>query len=391
MSYSSSYSAQELKNFIAQQHVLLEYLPIAILISDKQGNLHYYNQEAEIVLGHKHLSHNKISHLFIHFDQTTFIETIEFSKKNTLFVTPLNDEQKNTTYQLKIVNLPIDQALFISQEKNYYLLTLYPFFSTSKALEELEEISIIKKDFKELMQFSCLNAMREISSSLADKLNQPLTAILSYTQAMQRLYQKQSSPQEINEAMTRVVINAENAGNIIRHVRSQLKSNIVNYQMTCINELIQECICLTELSNPLSSIQLKTQFESESTLVNIDSIQIKQLIFSLLNNAIDALLIPLIPPILTPEIKIETHKQSDYYKINIHDNGAGLPDKIKTELFKPFSTTKENSLGISLSMCHHIIELHHGDIAIQSNQYGLTIISIRLPLKPINKEKIEGE
>jgi len=369
-----SYLTQELKQFIAQKDALLEHIPVATLISDKEGKIHYYNQEAQTLLGYKFLSNNKISDLSTSFDSVALMSAVESLKKNTPFVTQLNCDQNHSIYQLKIIHLPIDQ-----QKENYYLLTLYPFFDTSKKSEKPEKLSTIKKDFRELKQFSRLNAMREISSSLADKLNQPLTAILSYTQAMQRLYKNNASPEDISEAMKRVVINAEKAGNIIRNIRAELKANTLNYQMININALIQECIDLTELNHPLSTIQLSTQFEAEFNLVNIDKIQIKQVIFSLLNNASDALSNS---STLTPQIKIVTQKKSAHYKISISDNGPGLPDKIKNKLFTPFSTTKENSLGIGLSMCHHIIELHHGDINIHTDAtQGLTIVTILLPLR----------
>ena len=391
--------ALESEPVIVIQQTILDYLPVAVLITDKKGNLHYYNQEAENIFCPVVLKNTKITNLSDYFTQQDLNHAIDCLNTSPQFNVNLIFKQKEVLYQLKMIRNPHDNNH--NENNDYYLFTLNPVNLDSSLVNETSEIqepsackepsahkepsaykkpshtSLIKKNFKELKQFSRLSAMREISSSLADKLNQPLTAILSYTQAMQRLYQNNASSEEINKAMQRVVINAENAGNIIRKIRSQLKVNTLNYQMTCINELIQESIHLTELDNPTSRIKLITGYEPECTSLYIDKIQFRQVIFSLLNNAIDAVLED---SVSAPEIVITTQKKASQYKIMIIDNGPGLPEEIQRKLFEPFTTTKKNGIGIGLSMCHHIIGLHKGSISIQSNMQATTIVTILLPL-----------
>jgi signal transduction histidine kinase len=208
---------------------------------------------------------------------------------------------------------------------------------------------------------------------------------------MQRLYHHPASFEDMNQAMERVVVNAKKAGQIIKNIRANLKVNTLNYTHCCINQLIQDCIHLTELDNPSSMIKLITRYEPSFIAITIDEIQIRQVIFSLLNNAIDALTEH---DISFPEIQLSTHliiedistarisdssiKQKDYYEIRITDNGLGFPPEILSHLFQPFTTTKKNGVGIGLSMCHHVIDLHQGSIHINSDK--LTTITIRLPL-----------
>ncbi len=407
--------AFESEPVIANLQTILNHLPIAILITDQKGKLHYYNQEAEAIFSHDALTTSKMTELSDHFKMCDFNNAINSLDKNSQFNINLKFKEKEVFYQLKMIKDPYDYITHDTDytNNNYYLITLSPVNMDSSPVKEPladeepsaykepsackepsadkepsasrkpNETSVLKKNFKELKQFSRLSAMREISSSLADKLNQPLTAILSYTQAMQRLYQDKASSEEVNNAMNRVVINAENAGNIIRQVRSQLKVNTLNYQMTCINDLIQESIHLTELDNPTSHIKLITEYEPEFTSLSIDKIQFRQVIFSLLNNAIDAVLDEFIQ---APEIRITTSKSAADYKITIIDNGPGFPHEIQSKLFEPFTTTKKNGIGIGLSMCRHIIDLHKGEITIQSDAKSSTIVTILLPLSSNNTE-----
>jgi len=377
-----SYLTLESETLISRQQDLLDHLPVAILIADKKGQIHYYNQEAERIFSHHILTHTKVTDLSNDFSRKNFNDALHSLDKSTPFTSPLilkhRIKYRKTDYQLKIINNPDNTIINDNSYNNYYLLTFSPF---SDPLSKSDQMSTIKKNFKELKQFSRLSAMREISSSLADKLNQPLTAILSYTQAMQRLYQNNASSEDIKNAMSRVVVNAENAGNIIRDVRSQLKVNTLNYEMTCINDLIQQSIHLTDLDNLHSIIQLKTHYEPQFSSICIDAIQIRQVIFSLLNNAIDAVSEAAIE---APEINITTRKESSFYTIIISDNGPGLPDNIKNQLFEPFRTTKKQGIGIGLSMSHHIIELHKGNISIQSDKQIATSVTIRLPISRNN-------
>lgn len=372
---------------LAEQQTILDHLPIAILIADNKGNLHYCNQEADAIFSHDVLKNTKLTELSEHFNAQDLNNAIDSLNTNSQFSTQLYFTQKEILYQLNMIKNP--HMNLIGKNNDDYLFTLSPVNVDSSLLNKSSarqqplayknpsHTSVLKKNFQELKQFSRLSAMREISSSLADKLNQPLTAILSYTQAMQRLYHDHASSDEINNAMQRVVINAENAGKIIRKVRSQLKVNTLNCQMTCVNDLIQESIHLTELDNPTSQIKLITDYEPEFTSLCIDKIQFRQVIFSLLNNALDAVLDH---SIQAPEIVITTRKEASHYKITLMDNGPGLAEEIQDKLFEPFTTTKKNGIGIGLSMCHHIINLHKGKISIQSNAQASTVVTILLPL-----------
>lgn len=311
---------------MAKQLTILDHLPIAILIADNKGNLNYYNQEADAIFSHDVLKNTKLTELSDNFNAQDLNNAIDSLNTNSQFRTQLYFNQKEMLYQLNMIKNPHENI--IVKNRDDYLFTLSPVNidlslvnkSPAKqkplAYKKPSHTSVLKKNFKELKQFSRLSAMREISSNLADKLNQPLTAILSYTQAMQRLYKDNASSDEINNAMQRVVINAENAGEIIRKVRSQLKVNTLNYQMICINDLIQESIHLTELDNPTSQIKLITNYEAEFTSLCIDKIQFRQVIFSLLNNALDAVLDY---SIQTPEIA----------------------EEVQNKLFEPFNTTKK--------------------------------------------------
>jgi|GEM_PF-6493542 len=368
--------ALDAKTMPDNQYTLLEHLPVMALICDAAGVIHYLNPEAEQFAHNQSLQTTKISDFLSGFNIADLHRAIVQLNADEQFNTHLKFGHPEQYYQLRIVKDHYKDTDY-HHNKQYFLLFLSLLRQQPPSTKQKHPNSLLKKNFKELKQFSRLSAMREISTSMADKLNQPLTAILSYTQAMQRLYNSNASSAEIIGAMERVVINAKNAGEIIRQIRQQLKTNTLNYQLININELIQESVSLTELDNPAFNINLITDYAPPHSKIYVDKIQLRQVIFSLLNNAIDALLTANIPQ---AEIKIKTHKSEQYYTISISDNGPGLPGEIKNNPFEPFSSTKINSIGIGLSMCHYIVALHQGHISIKSDAHGMTIVTIVLPV-----------
>ena len=422
---------------IAHQ-TILEHLPVAILIVDNSGLVHYHNQEADNFFSPGFLESANVIKLSDDLNKQDFhnvLNKLHNHSSVVKFNIRFKHKQRTRCFVLKMIINPDDSLEAFPKEsttekKHLYLITLdtineepsagkepsahkepsaYNESSAEKELSAHKEASAYKKNFKELKQFSRLSAMREISSSLADKLNQPLTAIISYTQAMQRLYQNNASSDEIDKAMQRVVVNAENAGQIIKNVRAQLNTNTLNYQNVCLNHLIQESIHLTELDSPASLIKLVTHYEPSGMTLCIDKVQMRQVIFSLVNNAIDAVMehstgYPEI--ILTtrlsvpdPESDLSAGLHDDsHYEIIIADNGPGFPEEIQNKLFEPFTTTKKNGIGIGLSMCHHIIGLHNGSISIISDNAAkenprdtqfATVVTICLPLNSDNAKNCQ--
>jgi two-component system NtrC family sensor kinase len=118
--------------------------------------------------------------------------------------------------------------------------------------------------------------------------------------------------------------------------------------------------------------------------------KINQVFMNVINNAIHALLDPL-HPIENPEIVIRTSHQGEEVRIEIKDNGVGMPDHVKEKVFEPFFTTKEvgRGTGLGLSIVYTVIENHKGRLEIYSKLNEGTNFVIILPVnqKTINNNE----
>jgi two-component system NtrC family sensor kinase len=82
-----------------------------------------------------------------------------------------------------------------------------------------------------------------------------------------------------------------------------------------------------------------------------------------------------------PKIWITTKKEANLVRINVVDNGFGIPDSIKEKIFQPFFTTKPTGqgTGLGLSMSYDIIKSHGGTIEVDSTEGNGSVFKLHLP------------
>ena len=120
-------------------------------------------------------------------------------------------------------------------------------------------------------------------------------------------------------------------------------------------------------------IHFVLQSTPDSIETNGDANQLSQVFLNLLKNAMQAL------EGQTEGRIILRLQQADRLLIEIEDNGPGIPEEIREQIFIPFFTTKAEGSGIGLSLCKQIIRQHDGHLSIRKSRPGQTIFSIDLP------------
>ena len=207
----------------------------------------------------------------------------------------------------------------------------------------------------ELAHVTRVSTLGEMASGLAHELNQPLTAIASYSEAGLELLRIPEFPlDKLTHILEQTHSQARRAGKIIQRIRRMVKKEKSQTSITDINKLIQEAnsLIVAELRN--KDINLQLNLSEPLPKITTDSIQIEQVILNLMRNAIEAM---------------DTHgtltigsrtTDEDHIMVSVEDTGRGL-DKITIDnLFTPFYTTKAGGLGVGLSLSHSIIESHGG-------------------------------
>ncbi|MBV1866891.1 MAG: PAS domain S-box protein [Marinosulfonomonas sp.] len=222
-----------------------------------------------------------------------------------------------------------------------------------------------------------VSSMGELASGLAHELNQPLAAMMNYLQACKMLIDAADTgaPGKVLEYLSKAAAQAERAGKIISGLRSFVQKGECNRTAGDLNEIAKEAIGLLAPNATAEGIDFRTIFSSDLPRISVDRIQIQQVVFNLVRNAIEAL-----STVADAQLTVTTSASNDNsVQICISDNGPGVSDDMLTKLFVAFTTTKSGGMGVGLSICKSIVEDHGGQIRADRNPGGGLRFAVTLP------------
>ena len=102
---------------------------------------------------------------------------------------------------------------------------------------------------------------------------------------------------------------------------------------------------------------------SQEVIINADKQQIEQVLINLLSNSLNALF-----NTTSPEISITISQENNRIHLSVSDNGIGVSDEIKDNIFVPYFTTRKDGSGIGLTLSKSIMEAHNGKIIFNSKE-----------------------
>lgn len=230
----------------------------------------------------------------------------------------------------------------------------------------------------ELLHVSRLSAMGEMAAALAHELNQPLTAVINWTQAARRMLEQPGAAagQKALDFMEKSIGQANRAGQIIRRLRDFVSKGDTDHRLEDINKVVEEASALALVGAQEYSVRAIFELDAELPPVLIDKVQIQQVVINLVRNADQALV-----AVAVRTVTISTALRTDEtVEVRVADTGPGLAPEVLAHLFQPFVTTKERGMGVGLSISRSIIDNHGGRLLASENAGGGTIFSFTLPI-----------
>jgi two-component system sensor kinase FixL len=237
-----------------------------------------------------------------------------------------------------------------------------------------------KRQQLEMAHMSRLLSVGEMATELAHEINQPLATIINYCNGtFRRLDEGQITEiSQITRAMELISTQARRASEIIKRMRRFVRRTEFQRVSFPINET---CIEVTRFLNQEAidhDIRFEFDLDETNPIIEADRLQIEQVLLNLIRNAIEAYGECLLHP---RPVKIRTRIEGRRLQVSVSDQGPGISAEQQQRLFEPFSTTKENGLGMGLSISHTIIESHSGRLWVESDGNTGTSFHFQLPLK----------
>ena len=223
-----------------------------------------------------------------------------------------------------------------------------------------------------------VSAMGEMAATLAHELNQPLWAVINYVQASMNLLAADADAQRVRDALTKAVEQAERAGGILAGLRQFIAEAAPQRAAESIRALVHEVANLLAPDLVQAAVEIEIRVPEELPRVQVDGVQIQQVVFNLVRNAIEAM-----PDDLQDTRRISIHArrlESDRLDVSVTDTGAGCDSDTIDRLFDAFYTTKDDGMGMGLAIARTIVEAHDGELVATCTETGGMSIRFDLPI-----------
>ena len=242
---------------------------------------------------------------------------------------------------------------------------------------------------QQLSHTNRLNMLGEMTAGIAHEINQPLTAIASRCAAAKnRINRDNPDLGKIKEALNSIEEQALRSGEIIKQLRSLVKTKDNKFQTVDLNELLDTCLKFIKMEGLFDRVSISTNIAAHLPAVMGDPVQIQQVVLNLIRNANDAML-HLANPVRCLSLSAIRHDDSAV-QISVMDSGEGISEEQETKLFESFYTTKSEGMGMGLSISRTIIAAHKGRLWFSRNPDKGVTFRFTLPIH-FDKEILEPE
>ncbi len=245
---------------------------------------------------------------------------------------------------------------------------------TERRLAE-EALTQARSDLAHVTRVTSLGVL---TASIAHELNQPLSGII--TNASTCLRMLAAAPPNVEgsrETAKRTIRDANRASELVTRLRALFSKKESMTEPVDLNDATQEVIALSLSELQRNRVILRPEFADDLPVVTGDRVQLQQVILNLLRNASDAMRGVNDRP---RQLQIRTERgQDDQVRLSVRDAGIGLDPQVMDRLFQPFYTTKNDGMGIGLSVSRSIIERHHGRLWAEPNDGPGATFSFSIP------------
>lgn len=230
---------------------------------------------------------------------------------------------------------------------------------------------------KRLMELSRIAALAEMASGIAHELNQPLGAIATFAQAGDRLLNRpEPLVSRARDVFQQINQEALDAGEGIRRIR-RLFDHAEPVRVRCqVSDLVTQMVPALQALARATNIVLKVKMQSPLPAVIVDGLRIQLVLFSLVQNAIEAS-----TQHSGTEVRIDVRADRYAVETSVSDSGAGIPSDTLDKMFRPFYTTKTGGTGLGLASSRATIEAHQGTIGFEKGIPSGTRFYFRLPIE----------
>ena len=230
----------------------------------------------------------------------------------------------------------------------------------------------LRRTQEQLLHSEKMAAVGQLISGVAHELNNPLTAILGYSQLLLSSGQMPAQGMEYSDKLYK---QAQRTHRIVQNLLSFARQHKPERVAVQLNQILEDTLALRDYDLRLSNIRVHYDLAADLPMTAADPHQLQQVFLNLVNNAVDAML----EQSSEGDLWVTTKAKDDRLIVEFKDSGPGVKDA--SRVFDPFYTTKPvgKGTGLGLSICYGIVSEHGGSIHVSNVHPSGACFLIELP------------
>ena len=235
---------------------------------------------------------------------------------------------------------------------------------------------IVFEDVTRLQRAERAAAWREVARRMAHEIKNPLTPVQLSAQRLQKKFgDKLGEDSDVFHECTKTIINQVDVlKNLVDAFSRYARMPVTNPAINDLNDVITDSVTLFQDAHKEIAFDFSRGVDIPK--LSLDPEQMKRVMINLLDNAVAAV------DKQDGRIEIKTSYDGSRHRarVEVADNGCGIPPAYKGRMFEPYFSTKRSGSGLGLAIVNSIIDDHHGQLSVRDNSPRGTIVAFELPV-----------
>jgi two-component system, LuxR family, sensor kinase FixL len=225
-----------------------------------------------------------------------------------------------------------------------------------------------------------LNLVSGMASALAHEITQPMTAARAFARSAQHILRTPDGDlTRVESNLTALLAHIDHAGAIVRRMRDFMRRGRPHVSTIDTRNMLEGALTLAYAEASAKHVRLELDAPDKLPSIHGDQVQLEQVLLNLVHNAVEAITGA---GLSEGKVSVIARQQTapPRVEIGVLDNGPGVEQELATRLFDPLATSKQDGLGLGLSISASIVEAHGGRVWLHSREAGATEFRFSVPL-----------